>query len=197
MGPFRYHAFVCTQEKSDGAPCCAGAGSVQVLDALHRELGANGLSDEVQVSSCGCLGLCDSGPVMVVYPEGTWYTKLASPEISEIVTSHLQNGKPVDRLLREDRRCDEGRDSRSSQQVSDDAKGKEAAGVLPDDIVDLIRGFMPSRAVLTALELDIFTAVGEGGTASQVATRIQGGDRATEMLRNALVSLKLWKRRCL
>ena len=48
-------------------------------------------------------------------------------------------------------------------------KGKDAAGVLPDDLNEMIRGFMPSRAVLTALELDVFTAVGEGGTASQIA----------------------------
>ena len=102
MEPFRHHAFVCNQEKSDGATCCAGGGAAKVLEALHRELGAAGLSDEVQVSSCGCLGLCESGPVMVVYPEGAWYTKLASDEIPEIVTSHLLNGKPVSRLLRED-----------------------------------------------------------------------------------------------
>ena len=102
MEPFRHHAFVCNQEKSDGATCCAGGGSAKVLEALHRELGAAGLSDDVQVSTCGCLGLCESGPVMVVYPEGAWYTKLTSEEIPEIVTSHLLNGKPVPRLLRED-----------------------------------------------------------------------------------------------
>ena len=61
-----------------------------VLEALHRELGAKGLSDDVQVSSCGCLGLCDSGPVMIVYPEGTWYTKLTPADVPEIVSSHLQ-----------------------------------------------------------------------------------------------------------
>jgi (2Fe-2S) ferredoxin len=102
MEPFRHHAFVCNQEKSDGATCCAGGGSAKVLEALHRELGAAGLSDDLQVSTCGCLGLCESGPVMVIYPEGAWYTKLTSEEIPEIVTSHLLNGKPVPRLLRED-----------------------------------------------------------------------------------------------
>ena len=76
MEPFRYHAIVCTQQKSEGVPCCAAAGSFRVLNALHRELGAKGSRDEVQVSSCGCLGLCDSGPIMIVYPEGIWYTKL-------------------------------------------------------------------------------------------------------------------------
>src|SRR5579863_5575748 len=92
VGPFRYHAFVCTQEKSEGVPCCSAAGSFRILDALHRELGAKGLSEDVQVSTCSCLGLCDSGPVLIVYPEGTWYTKLTPPDVTEIVSSHLQKG---------------------------------------------------------------------------------------------------------
>ena len=79
MKPFRYHAIVCTPGKAGRRPCCAGGGSASVLDALNRELGAPGLADDVQVSTCGCLGLCDSGPVMIVYPEGTWYTKLTHP----------------------------------------------------------------------------------------------------------------------
>ena len=74
-------------------------------------------------------------------------------------------------------------------------KGKDAAGVLPDDLNEMIRGFMPSRAILTALELDIFTAVGKGGTAKQVAVKIQAAARATEMLLNVLVSLKLLEKR--
>lgn len=102
MEPFRYHAFLCTQEKSDGATCCAGGGSAKVLEALNRELGAAGLSDEVQVSSCGCLGLCESGPVMILYPNGAWYTKLTPEAIPEIVASHFLCDEPVSRLVRED-----------------------------------------------------------------------------------------------
>jgi (2Fe-2S) ferredoxin len=101
--PFRYHAFVCTQEKPDGVPCCSVAGSPTVLDTLHRELGAAGLSDDVQVSGCGCLGLCESGPVMIVYPEGTWYTKLTPADVPEIVSAHLQHGHKVTHLIRDDR----------------------------------------------------------------------------------------------
>ncbi len=70
-------------------------------------------------------------------------------------------------------------------------KGKDAAGVLPDDLSELIRGFMPSRAILTALELDVFTAVGKGGTAKPIASKIQAAVRGTEMLLNVLVNLKL------
>ena len=103
MEPFRYHAFVCTQEKPDGATCCASGGSAKVLEALHRELETSGLSEEVQVSSCGCLGLCESGPVMILYPNGTWYTKLTPEAIPEIVASHFLYDEAVFKFVREDR----------------------------------------------------------------------------------------------
>ncbi len=191
MEPFRHHVFVCTQEKAEGVPCCSAAGSFRVLNALHRELGSQGLSDDVQVSSCGCLGICDSGPVMIVYPEGTWYVKLSPDDVPEIVSSHLKAGEKVTRLERipDAEMKGEILDHRNKYLAM--LKGKDAAGVLPDDLTDMIRGFMPSRAILTALELDVFTAVGKGGTAQQIATNIQASVRATEMLLNVLVSLKL------
>ena len=191
MGPFRYHAFVCTQEKPEGVPCCSAAGSFRVLEALHRELGQAGLADEVQVSSCGCLGLCDSGPVMIVYPEGTWYTKLGPAEVEEIVSAHFHDGQKVSRLERNDYAAMKAEIIEHREKYLAMLKAKDAAGVLPDDVVEMIRGFMPSRAVLTALELDIFTAVGAGGTAEQIARKVQCAPRATEMLLNVLVSLKL------
>jgi (2Fe-2S) ferredoxin len=102
LKPFRYHAVVCAQEKPEGTPCCSAAGSARVLDALHAELAAQGITDDVQVSTCSCLGLCDSGPVMIVYPEGTWYAKPTPRDISEIVSSHLRGGNKVSRLIRDD-----------------------------------------------------------------------------------------------
>ena len=62
MEPFRFHVFAYDQQKPEGAPCCAARGSVQVLEALRREVIAHGLEDEVQVTSCGSLGLCEHGP---------------------------------------------------------------------------------------------------------------------------------------
>lgn len=191
MEPFRYHAFVCTQEKPEGVPCCSTSGSFRLLDALHRELGAQGLADDVQVSSCGCLGVCDSGPVMIVYPEGTWYAKLTPADVPEIVSSHFKSGKKAARLERTDYDAMKAEMLDHRNKYLSMLKAKDAAGVLPDDITDLIRGFWASRVVLTALELDIFTATGEGGTAKQVAARIQCAVRSTEMLLNALVALKL------
>jgi (2Fe-2S) ferredoxin/predicted O-methyltransferase YrrM len=193
--PYRYHAFVCTQEKGEGVPCCAAAGSFTVLNALHRELGAKALAEEVQVSSCGCLGVCDSGPVMVVYPEGDWYTKLTPNDVGEIVSSHFQRGEKVARLLRTDYEAMKAEMVDHHHRYLAMLQGKDAAGVLPDDVNEMIRGFMPSRATLTALELDVFTAIGEGGTAKQIAGKIQAAVRATEMLLNALVSLNLLEKR--
>ncbi len=191
MGPFRYHAFVCAQQKPEGVPCCAAAGSFHVLDALHRELGAKNLIGAVQVSSTGCLGVCDSGPIMIVYPEGTWYTKLTPKDVPEIVSSHFVSGKKVARLERTDYDAMKAEILEHREKYLAMLKGKDAAGVLPDEIVDLIRGFIPSRAILTALELDLFTAVGSGTTSAQIAKQIHCDPRATEMLLNALAALNL------
>jgi len=112
-------------------------------------------------------------------------------DVPEIVSSHLKQGQRVARLERIP-------DAEMKSEILDHRnkylamlKGKDAAGVLPNDIHDMIRGFMPSRAILTALELDVFTAVGKGGTAQQIAARIQAAVRSTEMLLNVLVNLKL------
>jgi (2Fe-2S) ferredoxin/predicted O-methyltransferase YrrM len=191
LEPFRYHVIVCTQEKPEGVPCCSAAGSFRILDAVHRELGVQGLADDVQVSSCGCLGLCDSGPLMIVYPEGSWYTKLTPADVTEIVSSHFKSGKKVARLERTDYDAMKAEILDHRNKYFAMLKAKDAAAVVPDDISELIRGFMSSRAVLTALELDIFTAIGDGGTAQQIAAKIQCAVRSTEMLLNALVALKL------
>ena len=132
---------------------------------------------------------------MIVYPEGTWYTKLTPHDVPEIVASHFQAGQKVARLERNDYEAMKAEILDHRNKYLAMLKAKDAAGVLPDDISELIRGFMPSRAVLTALELDVFTAVGEGGTAEQIAAKIRTNARATGMLLNALASLKLLEKR--
>jgi SAM-dependent methyltransferase len=74
-------------------------------------------------------------------------------------------------------------------------KARDEAGTLPDDLYEMTRSFMPSRTLLTALELDLFSAVGSGAPAVRVAEKIHADSRATEMLLNALVSLKLLEKR--
>ncbi len=102
MEPFRYHVYVCTQEKPDGAPCCAARGGQGVLDALRAELGKAGLGDEVQVTTSGSLGMCERGPNMVVYPDGVWYSGVQVGDLPEIIREHFLAGRPVMRLLKAD-----------------------------------------------------------------------------------------------
>ena len=99
MEPFRFHVFVCDQQKPEGVPCCAARGSGQVLEALRREVAARGLVDTVQVTACGSLGLCEHGPNLVVYPDAVWYGAVTPADVDEIIESHIIGGKPVERLV--------------------------------------------------------------------------------------------------
>ena len=99
MEPFRIHLFVCTQQKPEGAPSCTASGSSAVLERLDHEIQSRDLDDEVQLTSSGCMGLCDEGPVLVVYPAGVWYRRIQASDVPEIVDSHLREGKLVDRLV--------------------------------------------------------------------------------------------------
>jgi (2Fe-2S) ferredoxin/predicted O-methyltransferase YrrM len=191
MEPFRYHVFVCMQEKPEGVPCCAASRSGQVLGALHGELAKQGLANDVQVTGTGCMGFCDDGPVVIAYPEGTWYARVSAEDVPELVVSHFGAGKPLARLARTDTGTIKAAILEHTEKYLAMVKARDAAGILPDDLNEMIRGFMSSRAVLTALELDVFTAIGQGATAKDLAARINCDPRGTEMLLNALVSLKL------
>ncbi len=195
MAPFRLHVFVCNQQKPDGVPCCAARGSAPVLEALRREVGAQGLEDQVLVTECGSMGLCEHGPNLVVYPEGTWYSGVSPADVPEIVRSHFEEGRPVARLVRSDEAGLRAEIAANRERMIAARRAREAAGVLPDDLNDRIRGFQESRAILTALELDLFTAVAEGATAAEVAAKLGAAPRSTEMLLNALASLRLLVKR--
>jgi (2Fe-2S) ferredoxin/predicted O-methyltransferase YrrM len=191
MEPFRFHSFVCTQQKPEGVPSCPANGSLAVLTALDREIETRGLDHEIQLTTCGCMGLCDEGPVMVVYPAGVWYRRVQPSDVSEIVGTHLGGGKPVDRLLWNDPPAMKAMAVEHGQKFRQAMAARDKAGILPDRLDQMIRGYMPSRCLLTALELDIFTAVGEGGNAEQIGAKINANARAAGMLLNALVALGL------
>jgi (2Fe-2S) ferredoxin/predicted O-methyltransferase YrrM len=191
MEPFRIHLFVCAQQKPDGIPSCPASGSFAVLDALDHEIQARGLCGDVQLTTCGCMGLCEEGPVMVVYPEGIWYRRVQPSDLSEIVGQHLCDGKPVDRLIWNDASVMKAMSIEHGEDVRHAMATREKAGMLPDRLNEMIRGFMPSRCILTALELDIFTAIGDGANAEQVGTRIHANSRAVGILLNALAALGL------
>ncbi len=99
MEPFRFHLYVCTQEKPAGVPSCPAAGAAALLSALENEVIPQGLDDDVQITTSGCMGLCEEGPTLVVYPEGVWYRKVQPADVREIVAAHLKGGQPVERLV--------------------------------------------------------------------------------------------------
>ena len=93
MAFYRAHVLVC-----GGTPCVLG-GCRAVKDALIMEIEAQGLSSEIRVLETGCLGPCDQGPVIVIYPEGVIYAQLKPEDVPEIVTTHLLKGRVVERLV--------------------------------------------------------------------------------------------------
>ncbi|RLE41338.1 hypothetical protein DRJ23_00005, partial [Candidatus Acetothermia bacterium] len=78
---------------------CLSAHSAAVRDAIAREIEAHGLSDEVRIVETGCMGPCQLGPVMLVYPDGVFYIRVQPEDAAEIVEEHFLKGRPVERLL--------------------------------------------------------------------------------------------------
>jgi len=191
MEPFRYHIFLCDQQKPEGMPCCAGRGSAKTIDALRGEIATRGLMNEVQVTLCGSLGLCERGPNLVVYPEGVWYSAVTPADVPELVRTHFQEGRVLDRLANRDATALKAEIFTNRDKMLAALRAKDAAGALPDDLWQTLRAFQESRAALTAVELDIFTAVGQGATAAEVARKVGTHPRSTEMLMNALVAMGL------
>ena len=98
MEAFSSHFYVCTQRKDGDAPSCTRNGSEAILQKLRDEVAARGLQDEVQVTTCGSLGLCEVGPNLVVYPGGTWYSHVTLDDVPEILIAHTTGAGPVTRL---------------------------------------------------------------------------------------------------
>ncbi len=96
MERYRAHVLVCA-----GAGCIS-SGCFEVEKALKKSLAKHNLADEIRVVQTGCIGTCDLGPLMVIYPEGVFYQKLKPEDVEEIVTEHLLKGKVVQRHLFKD-----------------------------------------------------------------------------------------------
>jgi (2Fe-2S) ferredoxin/2-polyprenyl-3-methyl-5-hydroxy-6-metoxy-1,4-benzoquinol methylase len=191
MEPFRYHVYICDQKKPEGIPGCATSGSGRIIEALKSEIVKRGLTDAVLVTTCGSLGLCESGPNMVVYPEGIWYSGVRIEDVPELVQSHFIDDAPLERLARMDTASLRAEILSNRKRMLVATQAGNVAGALPDDLMQKIRGFQESRVLLTAIELDVFSAVGSGENAAKVAARLGTDARATEMLLNVLVSMGL------
>ena len=93
---YRSHVLVC------GGTGCTSSNSQKIIEAMEAEIKAKGLENEVQVIRTGCFGLCALGPIMIVYPEGCFYSEVKVEDVSEIVEEHLLKGRMVKRLLYEE-----------------------------------------------------------------------------------------------
>lgn len=97
---YQYHVFFCCNQRAPGETCCNEHGASELRAHAKDRIKALGLDGpgKVRINSAGCMNRCDDGPVMVVYPEGVWYTYVDAQDIDEIIDRHLVQGQVVERL---------------------------------------------------------------------------------------------------
>lgn len=100
---YKHHVFFCLNERGADAPrpSCARQNAQAMQEYAKKRVKALGLSGrgEVRINKAGCLDRCEDGPLLVVYPEGVWYTFIDESDIDEIIESHFIKGQPVERLM--------------------------------------------------------------------------------------------------
>ncbi len=101
MVQVKYHVFICTSCRVNGQQkgLCYSKGSVDIVQRFMEAIEDYDLSSEVMVTNTGCFGICDKGPVAVIYPEGVWYGSLTEDSVEQIVEQHLLQGIPVEEYM--------------------------------------------------------------------------------------------------
>ncbi len=97
---YRHHVFFCTNRREDGRACCEDHGASGLRAYAKERVKALGLAKPggVRINSAGCLNRCGQGPVIVIYPEGVWYSYRSCEDVDEIIDVHLREGRTVERL---------------------------------------------------------------------------------------------------
>ena len=100
MSYYRRHVFFCTNLREDGSQCCQQADAEAMRDYAKRRIKKLKMAGPggIRINKSGCLDRCAEGPVVVVYPEGVWYTYVDQEDVDEIIDEHLLNGRVVERL---------------------------------------------------------------------------------------------------
>ncbi|MFV0341353.1 MAG: 2Fe-2S ferredoxin [Anaerocolumna sp.] len=97
----KYHIFVCTSCRMNGVQkgFCYSKDAVGIVEKFMEEIDDRDLSSEVMITNTGCFGICEKGPIAVVYPEGVWYGELTKEDIERIMEQHIEGGEPVKELM--------------------------------------------------------------------------------------------------
>lgn len=100
MSYFKHHVFFCTNLRTDGRACCQDHNAKGMRDYFKNKVKKDGLSGpgRIRINNAGCLDRCGQGPVLVVYPEESWYRYKTKADIDEILEQHLKKGIVVKRL---------------------------------------------------------------------------------------------------
>ncbi|MBF0273716.1 MAG: (2Fe-2S) ferredoxin domain-containing protein [Nitrospinae bacterium] len=97
----KYHLFVCNNKRPPGHPrgCCQDLGSQELWQSLAEELDNRMLYDTVKITGATCVGPCNKGPVVIVYPDNVWYGNVKAEDVKELFDTHIGKGETIDRLL--------------------------------------------------------------------------------------------------
>ena len=141
---FRSNVLVC------GGTGCTSSNSEKIIEKLKEEISAKGLDQEVNVVRTGCFGLCALGPIMIVYPEGAFYSRVTPEDVPEIVEEHLLKGRIVRRLLYKETVVDEST-TKSLNETTFYAKQMRVALLNPEQIDEYIAldGYQAIGKILT------------------------------------------------
>lgn len=97
----KYHIFICTSCRVNGQQkgFCYSKGAVNLIQRFMEEIDDRDLSSEVMITNTGCFGICEKGPIVVVYPEGVWYGNVTEDDVETIVEQHIEGGSVVESLV--------------------------------------------------------------------------------------------------
>lgn len=97
----KYHVFICTSCRINGQQkgYCFQKGAVGLVERFMEEIEDRDMSGEVVINNTGCFGICEKGPIVVVYPEAVWYGNVTADDVERIFDEHFENGEPVKDLM--------------------------------------------------------------------------------------------------
>ena len=149
MELYRAHVLVC------GGTGCTSSGSQQLMERFEQQLKEKGLEKEVKIVRTGCFGLCEAGPVVIVYPEGTFYSRVKVEDVDEIVSEHLLKGRKVQHLVYVDHATHESSIQKSLDEIGFYKLQKRIAlkncGVIDPENIDEYIAFDGYKALAKAL----------------------------------------------